>query len=124
MKWLNTQGFEPCIFPGSNPGGSSNYERNYMTGTAFIIKIILDIFWYEFIWHAVKRNTVKLIIVKRLLTILLGLNVYILILLGETATFVNLYHLSLWYFVIYPDRIINELTEEQAKSSTSDKKLL
>jgi hypothetical protein len=88
-----------------------------MDRTVFILKILTDIIWYEFIWILVKKNRFKLSTVQMILKYLMGLNIFILI--PNTSTFVNLYFMSMWYFVIYPERIITELTEEQAKSIVS-----
>jgi hypothetical protein len=87
-----------------------------MDRTVFILKIFTDIIWYEFMWILVKKNKFKLSTVQMILKYLMGLNIFFLILIPNTPTFVNLYFMSLWYFVIYPQRIITELTEEQAKS--------
>lgn len=88
-----------------------------MDRTVFILKILTDILWYEFIWYIVKKNRMKLSTMKNIMKVLMIINAFALLLVTGIGNFVNLYFMTLWYFIIYPDRIIDELTEEQAKSN-------
>jgi len=86
--------------------------------STFIYKILIDLFFYEFIWVFVKRGTYKIKTLQFLMKFLIGLNIFFLITIGSIHNFVNLYFMTMWYFVIYPDRILNELTEEKIENET------
>jgi hypothetical protein len=88
--------------------------------STFILKIIFDLIFYEAVWFFIKTSRVKLQTLKWAMKFLIFLNIFFLVVAANVTTFVNLYFLLLWYFVIYPDRIANELTEQQAKGETHD----
>lgn len=99
--------------------GLPTMKGSKLDTTVFILKIITDLIWYEVLWLLVKRNRFKLSTVQIVLKYLIGLNLFLLVTVPNTGTFINLYFMCMWYFVIYPDRILNELTEDQAKSIIS-----
>lgn len=85
----------------------------YMTTAEYITKVILDVLFYEWIWYVLKRNPRKLTILQNVMRYLIALNIMFLILGSGIGTFINLYFMTLWYFVIYPERICNELMVEK-----------
>ena len=88
-----------------------------MTTSGFILKVIVDILFYELAWSLIRKGRLNLKALYMALKTLIWLNIMLLILGAGTHTFVNIYFMTLWFLVIFPDRIMNELTEEIAKAS-------
>ncbi len=80
-----------------------------MSRIEFIVKVILDLLWYEWIWFVMKKWPRYIPSVQLAFHYLMAINFFFLILGSGIETFVNLYFMTLWYFVIFPDRLRNEL---------------
>ena len=88
--------------------------------STYIFGIIFDTIFYEFIWYLLKRGTIKMASFRFAFRAMIIIYLILLVIGTNVHTFVNCYFMTLWFFVIYPERIRDELTEPKVEGETHD----